>query len=80
MLKDLADINNSLYDNLQIIQSKDKEIFIHDNVSYTASLFYENMESMRNIEKNFEIIKSAFATKNIEINLYKFDKRFKTFI
>ena len=27
--------------------------------------------------KNFEIIKSAFATKNIEINLYKFDKRFK---
>ena len=81
LLKDLSDINNRLYDNLQIIQSnQDKEIFIHDNVSYTASLFYENMESMRNIEKNFEIIKSAFATKNIEINLYKFDKRFKTFL
>ena len=73
LLKDLSDINNRLYDNLQIIQSnQDKEIFIHDNVSYTASLFYENMESMRNIEKNFEIIKSAFATKNIEINLMYF--------
>jgi len=35
---------------------------------------------MKTIEKNFEIIKSAFATKNIEINLYKFDKRFKTFL
>ncbi|OCL81614.1 hypothetical protein AAW30_01830 [Arcobacter porcinus] len=81
LLKELSDINNKIYDNLQLIESNQrKKIFIHENVSYTALLFQKNMESISNIEKNFEIIKSALATKNIETNLYKFDKRFKTFL
>lgn len=81
LLKDLSDINNNLYENLQIIQTnRREELFIHDGVSYTASLFQKNMETMSDIDENFKIIKSAFLTQNIEISLFKFDKRFKTFL
>ncbi|MDY0192615.1 MAG: hypothetical protein RBR93_03725 [Aliarcobacter butzleri] len=81
LLKDLSDINNKLFDNLQIIQkNQDREIFIHENISYTASLFKENMESIANIEKNFEKTRIILESVNIKQGLYEFDKRFQTFL
>jgi len=80
-LENLEKTNNKIYKLLQEIESKsENKIFIDNQTSYTATHFSKSFEELAKVAKSFKVIENALNSKNIEISLGKFDKRFKTLL